>query len=488
MQDTTTPHTESVKVTVYIVSRNYGRFLEEAIQSVLQQSMDDWELLLINDNSSDATQEVMERYAHLRNVSLLQADGQGLVKAANMAIENARGGYIIRLDADDVFDENILLVLSNHLDNNPHTALVFPDYYLIDEYGHIFANERREQVHYKNHMQDLPPHGACTMMRVDALREVGGYSEDIKAQDGYYIWSKLREKHRCSNVNLPLFYYRRHGKNLTNNTERILQARQSIKRDSCAKALETCGPVTAIIPCRQNFDIQPDLWSLEIAGKSLLQIAIEKCLASGLFDYVAVTSDTELVQNVMDRFQDKRLVFVPRTGISTIPSRPLAETLEHVLRTLDILDSGISVLSYIQSPLTSTNTLEEAVYTVLANDADSAFTAEEIDMPLFSRTPHGLVQINSTGYLYSDFNVIYRELKNAFAVRNRCISQGSLTGSKIVHYMVSQDESFFLSSRLDIMFAETILKASLDAEDPADLARRAADRKDNALLRLVKSQ
>ncbi|MEZ4752907.1 MAG: glycosyltransferase family 2 protein [Bdellovibrionota bacterium] len=55
-------HPTSCKFTVYIASHNYGKFVEEAIESVLRQTTDNWELLLINDNSSDDTQDILERY------------------------------------------------------------------------------------------------------------------------------------------------------------------------------------------------------------------------------------------------------------------------------------------------------------------------------------------------------------------------------------------------------------------------------------------
>ena len=115
---------EAVKVTVYIVSHNYARFLREAIESVFRQSFADWELILIDDNSTDNTLDIMECYARMPRVRLLHGQGNGLAKAANLAVSAARGEYLIRLDADDVFDENILLVLSNHLDANPANSSI----------------------------------------------------------------------------------------------------------------------------------------------------------------------------------------------------------------------------------------------------------------------------------------------------------------------------------------------------------------------------
>src|SRR5262245_6069839 len=126
------------KVTVYVVSHNYGRFLPEAIESVLRQHYEDWELLLIDDNSTDNTAEVMRLYESDPRVRIFRTTGIGLPAVANLALREARGDYLIRLDGDDVFDENILFVMTSYLDRHPELALVFPDYYLMDEGGEIF--------------------------------------------------------------------------------------------------------------------------------------------------------------------------------------------------------------------------------------------------------------------------------------------------------------------------------------------------------------
>ncbi|MDA7721058.1 glycosyltransferase family 2 protein, partial [Alphaproteobacteria bacterium] len=118
------------KISVYIVSHNYGRYVEEAINSVLYQSIDDWELLLFDDGSSDNTYEILAKFENYCRVRVFRTEGLGLQKICNIAVKEARGKYIIRLDGDDVFEPDILLVLSNHLDRNPKVGLVFPDYYL----------------------------------------------------------------------------------------------------------------------------------------------------------------------------------------------------------------------------------------------------------------------------------------------------------------------------------------------------------------------
>src|ERR1700730_11250443 len=151
------------RISVYIPSHNYGRFLGEAIESVLRQSVNDWELIVIDDGSTDETSSVMDLYRGHPRISLHRKEGIGLTAVCNFALKQAKGRYVIRLDGDDVFDENILLVLGNILDRDPSLALVFPDYYLFDQFGEIFAQERRNRLYSGSHNFDMPPNGACTM-------------------------------------------------------------------------------------------------------------------------------------------------------------------------------------------------------------------------------------------------------------------------------------------------------------------------------------
>ena len=241
-------------ISVYIPSHNYGKYVEEAISSVFSQSMTDWELILINDGSLDKTNVIFEAYAKHPRVRVFNVDGIGLPKTSNLALSVARGRYLIRLDGDDIFDENILLVLSNYLENNSDCALVFPDYYLMDELGNVYSHEWRRKLNTKDKLLDEPPNGACTMARISALKEVGGYREDLGAQDGLDLWLKIKNKYKTASVNLPLFYYRRHGKNLTEQPIKITNARRTLKKDGAKDLVKEKTPVIAVIPCREKFD------------------------------------------------------------------------------------------------------------------------------------------------------------------------------------------------------------------------------------------
>jgi len=444
------------QISVYIASHNYGRYLAEAIESVLRQTADNWELLVVDDNSTDNTQDVMKLYQGDPRVRLFSTKGIGLPAVCNLALRESRGKYIIRLDGDDFFDENILLVLGIYMEQHTECAMVFPDYYLVDEDGEIFSHERREKLYVNNHMLDIPANGACSLIHKEIIEKIGGYREDLGAQDGYDLWNKLLNIYKVGNINLPLFYYRRHASNLTTKTKHILFAKRQIKLDNIISKLDNYRPIIAVIPCRRNYDFSLNLWERKIKGRSLLYRSIEKTVRSELFDHIVVTSDNDKVRDVISLFDDPRLRFYKREMRDTIRSVSIATTVEKLVQSLDEKWNGLSVLSYLQSPFVTTETLEESICTLVLNDADCAFGVEEIKHHLYRKTAHGLQAINPSKAVSSDFDVVYRESNTSLATKNCNLRVGSLTGPSVVNFLVSSEESFFVNSEQTLKIANTM--------------------------------
>ncbi len=175
-------------VTVYIPCRNYGKFLSKAVQSVIDQLYQNWELFIIDEASDDETLTIATQFQHQQpeRIRVIHHDTpQGLQKVANAVLTLAKGSYIMRLDADDWLDEGALLLMVAKLESDPECGLVYGNYHYTDEHGKVLGTERRPKLGTENISGHVPPHGACTMVSARALKSVGGYSEDITAQDGW---------------------------------------------------------------------------------------------------------------------------------------------------------------------------------------------------------------------------------------------------------------------------------------------------------------
>lgn len=124
------------KVSVLMSVYNKERFVAQALDSVLGQTLTDWELIVVDDGSQDGSREIIKRYASHLAVYFSQ-ENQGLARAMNKAFRHARGQYIALLAADDFFVSDALEVLSGYLDEHPEVGLVDSDGYVVDENGRV---------------------------------------------------------------------------------------------------------------------------------------------------------------------------------------------------------------------------------------------------------------------------------------------------------------------------------------------------------------
>ena len=172
---------------------------EKSIQSVISQIYTNWELIIIDEGSSDNTKLIANNFVKkypskikfIRNNKPL-----GLQKIANNILKNANGKYMIRLDADDWLNEIAIFIMVEKLENNLNAGIVYGNYFYTDENGKIIGVETRYELDIEDSAGHLPPHGACTLFETNALK-AGGYSEKVDAQDGWDLWYKLYKKNRC---------------------------------------------------------------------------------------------------------------------------------------------------------------------------------------------------------------------------------------------------------------------------------------------------
>ena len=216
-------------ISVYIVNFNYQKYLKQSILSVLSQTYKNFELIIIDDGSNDNSKKIIDEFKHPKIIKKIYNKNIGLNRSNNIALKNANGSYIIRLDADDYFKKNALKTFVDHIKRNIKSSLIYPDYYIVDEYGIKLSRVKREHFVKKVKMLDLPAHGACTMFKTSVLKKIGGYDESFSCQDGYDIWLKIINNYQISNINNPLFFYRQHSLSLTKNEHKILTTRAKIK-------------------------------------------------------------------------------------------------------------------------------------------------------------------------------------------------------------------------------------------------------------------
>ncbi len=296
-------------VTVYIPSRNYGRYLSQAVQSVRDQLYQAWELFIVDEASDDDTSLIAKRFQEEdpdRIKVIVNEQPQGLQSLANRVLERASGKYIVRLDADDWFEESALLLMVAKLESDSALGLVYGNYFYTNESGQVIGLERRRKFGTEDVSGNLPPHGACTMVRIRSLKAAGGYSEDVNAQDGWELWFKLINRVGVANLEAPLFYYRQHTTSLSRDPSRLLQARAKIKaktRERLEGAYNTSS--LAVIPVKESYPNFEGVPYIKVGGVSLLERAIIAASQAKGVTGIAISSDSDRVLNFAREISDK---------------------------------------------------------------------------------------------------------------------------------------------------------------------------------------
>lgn len=447
-------------VTVYITSYNYARFLRQSIDSVLSQTLQDFELIIIDDGSTDGSWEIIESYAHDPRIIPIKQHNKGLNVTNNIALRAARGRYIMRLDADDWLDHHALELLSGVLERDPKAGLVFPDYYLVDAEGRILEQVRRHNFDDVT-LLDQPAHGACTMIRRSCLLEVGGYDESFRCQDGYGLWIRFIEHFDVRNINLPLFFYRQHGNNLTTNEERILATRAEMIRRR-AEGKGNALSVLAIIPVRgPSVDPYSPAFT-PLGGKPLLEWTIEAALDARKVGHVLVTTpDPDLIAHVRARYGE-RVMTVARDPRLASRNTTLSDTLRHAVAEAEAAGVHVDAVLRlsIESPFRAARHMDSAVEVMELFDTDTVIGVRPETDNFYRHTGSGLAPVRQSTGLRLEQEEIYREVGQMLLMRRALVEsdQPAPTG-RVGHVVLDQRAAIRLASRYDWAVAELLVTA-----------------------------
>jgi cellulose synthase/poly-beta-1,6-N-acetylglucosamine synthase-like glycosyltransferase len=199
-------------VSVVLSVRNGGKDLPKALETILTQSFSDFELIAINNGSTDGTREVLDQIADPR-MRVYHQEDEGLAAALNRGISLARGRYIARQDHDDLADPSRLAKQVAFLDAHPDHGLVGTraEIWVGDTpSGRFHDHPTENDILQFDLLFDNPFVHSSVMMRKSALDRVGGYSTDPARQppEDYELWSRIARHYRVANLAERLTVYR----------------------------------------------------------------------------------------------------------------------------------------------------------------------------------------------------------------------------------------------------------------------------------------
>jgi glycosyltransferase involved in cell wall biosynthesis len=226
----------SVVMTVY----NAERYLHETLESILRQTFRDFELIVVNDGSTDRSLEILQEYAKRDGrIRVISRGNTGIVAAANEGIAAARGEYLARTDSDDVSMPQRFEKQVAYLDAHPDCVLVGsrvletdPNGVPVTESGHALSHEEidRQLLTAYGGWAVLQP---TTMMRTAAVRAVGGYRGRYNISEDHDLFLRLAERGKVANLPDVLLRYRRRLDGATNtHLHQLAEAKEKLLREA----------------------------------------------------------------------------------------------------------------------------------------------------------------------------------------------------------------------------------------------------------------
>lgn len=193
---------------------NGEAYLRPAIDSILKQTQPDFEFIIVDDGSTDATAAILKEYADRRIVLLSQSENQGLVRSLNHGLSIATGEYVARLDADDMALPTRFEKQLEFFSQFPETILLGTDHYQVDEHGRLMARGYKLADYVELCWYTLfnnPFNHSAVMFHRETIREFGGYSSSPAALhiEDYELWSRLIwAGKRVASLSEPLLLWR----------------------------------------------------------------------------------------------------------------------------------------------------------------------------------------------------------------------------------------------------------------------------------------
>ena len=446
-------------VTVYIPCRNYGRFLAKCVESVFSQLYTHWELIIVDEASGDDSAAIANGYLRRfpDKIKFVQNDSPvGLQRLANRVLELANGKYMMRLDADDWLDECALLLMVSKLESAPDAGLVYGNYFYTDSSGKVLGIERRYALGEEDFSGHLPPHGACTLFRTRALKAVGGYSEDINAQDGWELWFKLFSRVGAVSLQVPLFYYRQHGASLSRDFKRLLTARSKIF-NKIAESHEGCYKPSciAVIPVKESYPGFEGVPFKEYQGVSLLERAILSATGSSKISAVVVASASQRVLDYAEELEKKGLVpahvRMLRGDSNEQGNVPIHEIMrqagEYQHKLVGAYPDIVMFLS-LHAVNRRVDHLDDAFNIIRITQSDSVVSVEEEREPIFTHGKLGLDLLNPGRFqdLTYDRERVYRFNGSILGTWWEVLAEVGLIGEKIAYLEMSPQDSLQVKS------------------------------------------
>ncbi len=208
-------------VSVVMAVHNGDDYLQEAVNSILNQTHRNYEFIIIDDGSTDETANILRNFSKIdRRIRIITQDNLGLAKSLNIGIKQAKSRYIARMDADDISLPDRFKLQLTYLEKHPEISVLGGQVYFFGKHGDIFSQSELPQEPQlisqglKNYCQLIHP---TTMFRREIILSCGNYRPCFDTAQDYDLWLRVNERAKLANLPDVILNYRTHANQLSVN-------------------------------------------------------------------------------------------------------------------------------------------------------------------------------------------------------------------------------------------------------------------------------
>ncbi len=209
----------SAKVSIILPTYNRCGFIGKAIESVIAQTYTAWELIVVDDGSTDQTENVVKNYVGQDSrIRYIKQQNAGCANARNKALAEAKGQYIAFLDDDDLYHPDKLRIQTEFLEKNPQFGFVYSDSELIGRDGNHLRNiPEVPQTSFLELIMGFAVPPIAILARKECFDQVGGFCTDLQSADDFDMWLRIAKEFPIAYHPVKVAQYVWHDTNLTLN-------------------------------------------------------------------------------------------------------------------------------------------------------------------------------------------------------------------------------------------------------------------------------
>lgn len=267
--------TNNPRLSVILPVYNAEKYIESTLNSILSQTYTRFELILIDDCSTDGSLKIIEKFSDSRIRLVKNETNLKLIKTLNKGLRLAQGEYVARCDADDLYDPKRFEKQIKFLEENLEIGILGTDAWIIDQNNRILSTT--VNFPYTPSEIDLrlqsgsPFFHSSVMFRKSLILESGGYDAEYVHAEDYALWLKLRKNTQYLNLKSRLLYYRIHSQSISSQNYKQQLVVSKNARDLYLKN----------IPIHSNYSfLKENIWINKRNSEALLKIIFHSPIRS----------------------------------------------------------------------------------------------------------------------------------------------------------------------------------------------------------------